>query len=230
LAKTVVNGCTEAEALTALAKARAMIDAYEIGDEELALTREEKALIREDIRDDPHEIKRFLGQAVARFAGVEIWRQRDGYRSRTGRMIFCGLQSDVDLAEWLLNHLAGFVLYELMAPRGQRRSIVNGFVLGCCGRISARLDALTRESRMREERRSATDTSPAFARALVLADIKREAIKGTMAAAGIRLTSTTTRRKSDPNARGAGAMAGDRATFGPTWSGRGGSTYRWNAG
>ena len=35
MAKTVENGCTEEEALSALAKARAMIDAYEIDEAEV---------------------------------------------------------------------------------------------------------------------------------------------------------------------------------------------------
>jgi len=41
LAKTITNGCTQPEALTALAKARAMMDAYEITEEDLRLAKEE---------------------------------------------------------------------------------------------------------------------------------------------------------------------------------------------
>jgi hypothetical protein len=213
LAKTVVNGCTEAEAMTALAKARAMIDAYEISETELALTKQEKAVLRQYGMDDRHDIKRFLSMAVAAFAGIKTWRNAGPPRQKVG-LTLCGLSADVDFAEWLINHLSQFVANELTAylfrsavPKGQRRRIINGFTLGCCTRINDRLYALARES---ERTQRATLQS----RALVLADIKREAIKETMTAAGIRLTQTTTRRKSDPDARGAGAMAGDRATFG----------------
>ena len=41
LAKTTENGCTEEEELAALAKARAWIDAHEITDGELQLSRED---------------------------------------------------------------------------------------------------------------------------------------------------------------------------------------------
>ena len=48
LSKTTENGCTEAEALTALAKARAMMDAYEVTETDLQLTKAEAAVLLED--------------------------------------------------------------------------------------------------------------------------------------------------------------------------------------
>ena len=54
LAKTVGSGCTESEALAALSKARAMMDAYAVGDDELSLTKEEKAILRRE----PTELER----------------------------------------------------------------------------------------------------------------------------------------------------------------------------
>ena len=39
LAKTTANGCTEAEMMAALDKARAMMDAYDISDGELQLAK-----------------------------------------------------------------------------------------------------------------------------------------------------------------------------------------------
>ena len=59
LSKTVENGCTEAEMMAALDKAAAMQDAYDIPDEELQLTKEEKVMLHADPPDlsDPHKIK-----------------------------------------------------------------------------------------------------------------------------------------------------------------------------
>ena len=59
LAKTVGSGCTESEALAALSKARAMMDAHEITEDELQLTKAEAAVLRSEPRDslDPHNIK-----------------------------------------------------------------------------------------------------------------------------------------------------------------------------
>jgi hypothetical protein len=48
LSKTTENGCTEKEELSALAKARAMMDAYEVTAEDLQLTKEEAAILREE--------------------------------------------------------------------------------------------------------------------------------------------------------------------------------------
>ena len=77
LAKTMEAGCTEEEAMAALAKAQAMIAAYEVTDAELKLTKEEKAILRSEPpgTKDPHQIKWNLlhasrNSAIAR-AGVK---------------------------------------------------------------------------------------------------------------------------------------------------------------
>ena len=48
MSKTAENGCTEHEALAALDKARALMDAYEITDTELQLTKAEFAILRSE--------------------------------------------------------------------------------------------------------------------------------------------------------------------------------------
>src|SRR5262245_56430688 len=106
LSKTTENGCTENEMLAALDKAAAMRDAYEISDEELQLTKEEKVALHADPVDaaDPHKLKWRLSYGVSQFCGVQIFRKahESGYK-------FIGLPSDVELARWLLNTLADFV-------------------------------------------------------------------------------------------------------------------------
>jgi Protein of unknown function (DUF2786) len=143
LSKTVENGCTEQEALAALAKARAMMDAYEIDDAELKLTKEEGAVFRREPPGtrDPHGIKRQLATSVARFCGCKAWRDT---RKEGAPLVFCGIQSDAQLATWLLDHLAGFVQRELanhlinsLAVGGDKRAVINGFVIGCAGRIAS---------------------------------------------------------------------------------------------
>jgi hypothetical protein len=69
LSKTVENGCTEAEMMAALERAAAMQDAYDISDEELQLTKEEKVMLHADPPDlsDPHKIKWQLCGASATF-------------------------------------------------------------------------------------------------------------------------------------------------------------------
>jgi hypothetical protein len=143
LSKTVENGCTEAEMLAALDKAAAMRDAYDVTDEELQLTREEKVALHADPADatDPHKLKWRLSYGVRQFCGVEIFRHSGeaGYK-------FIGLPSDVELACWMLDTLADFVfnaLYEhligCLAPKSERRTITRSFVEACATALTSAL-------------------------------------------------------------------------------------------
>jgi hypothetical protein len=109
VSKTIENGCTESEALAALTKARAMMDAYAISESELALTKEEKAILRREPpgTKDPHRIKWLLCGTVARFCGCRVWRT-----PHERILTFCGLRPDCSFATWLLDTLAAFVQAE----------------------------------------------------------------------------------------------------------------------
>ena len=67
LAKTTENGATEAEMLSALDKAAALIDTREITDAELQVAKDEAAMLHADPPDlkDPHKIKWQLSYGVA---------------------------------------------------------------------------------------------------------------------------------------------------------------------
>src|SRR6516162_6055463 len=92
LSKTTANGATEAEMLSALDKAAAMMDAYDISDAELAIAKDEAAILHADPSDlkDPHSIKWRLTYAVGQFCGVQIFRRR----RETGLQCI-GMPSDV---------------------------------------------------------------------------------------------------------------------------------------
>ena len=100
--KTVTNGCTEPEALAALDKARAMMDAYEVTEADLQLTKAESAILRSEPPGsrDPHGIKFGLSAAVSKFCDCEIWRAPCGLE-------ICGLPADVRFATWLLDTFGG---------------------------------------------------------------------------------------------------------------------------
>lgn len=203
LAKTTANGCTEAEAMSALGKAREMMDAYEITEADLQLTGETASILNAS-PGDTHQIKSQLAVAVARFCDCKAWSATDGIR-------FCGLRSDVDFAVWLHDYLAAFVRRELTAflarnpgPPGTRRRLITGFVLGASNRISTRLVELARPA--------ATPNG----RALVVA--KNALI--TEAMAGLNLRQPRHRgRRVRLDAYEAGKSAGDRANFGRPVSG-----------
>jgi hypothetical protein len=205
LAKKIDHGCTEEEALAALAKARAMMDAYEVSETELQLIKTETAILRSEPPGsrDPHNIKTRLAPSVARYCDCRAWRGSNG-------LVFCGLRPDVQFATWLLDHLAGFVQAELtrhlmtcIEQRGERRRVINGFVMGCTGRISQRLDELVEQS---AKKASGNST------ALVVA--KGALITSKMEALDIHLVLSRSRRQYDEAAFEAGRAAGERASFG----------------
>jgi hypothetical protein len=207
LSKTIENGCTHEEAMAALAKAQSMMDAYEVSDEELRLTKAEKAAIFREPRGtkDRHEIKSRLAVGVAAFCDCRVWRDSDG------TLVFCGLRPDAQFATWLLDHLAAFVQSELadylmtdLSPgQGSRRKVITGFVLGCAGKVTARLRELKEQSQPRTNNN----------RALVV--VKDQAVRERMAELRVNLTrARNSSRACDSGAFAAGRMAGDRATFG----------------
>jgi Protein of unknown function (DUF2786) len=134
LAKTTENGATEAEMLAALDKASAMMDAYDITDDEVREAKEEKAILHADPPNlkDSHKIKWRLSDAVAEFCGVEIFRSRH----QTGLKCI-GMPSDVQFAMWLLDSLADFLL------RNCTRTLSDAWhhrasVVSSCGRLRRR--------------------------------------------------------------------------------------------
>jgi Protein of unknown function (DUF2786) len=209
LAKTTANGATEAEMLSALDKAAAMRDAYDISDAELQLAKDEAAILHADPPDlkDPHKIKWRLSGGVAEFCGVQI------YRSSHETGLKCiGMPSDVQFAMWLLDSLADFVFAELyahligcLAPRAERGIIIRSFTTACCERIADRLLALVERSKV---------ARTSNGRELVV--IKGAAIKAFMKDHDIHLRMCGGSGPANINeaASAAGRAAGDRASFG----------------
>jgi hypothetical protein len=214
--KTTENGATEAEMMAAFDKAAAMMDAYDISDEELKLTKDEVAMQHTDPPDleDTHNIKWRLTYSIGQFCNVQLFRSQN----QTGLKCI-GLPSDVQFAMWLLDALADFVFDELYkhligccAPKGERRVIIRSFVEACCERISNRLDELV-------ERSKAERTSNG--RELIV--VKDALIKAYMKEHDIRLSCCGGSAPSTVNASAAaaGRSAGDRASFGRPVSGAG---------
>lgn len=201
LAKTVANGCTEAEAMAALGKARELMNAHEIGPEDLREAQDDGAEICNAEPGDTHEIKAKIAVAVAAFCDCKAWRHH-------GQIQFCGLRPDAEFAAWLVDHLAAFVRRELVDylartryARTDRPRLIRGFALGCCSRISQRLHALARP--------------PASSNGRALVTLKNALIAARIAADGINLSEGAGgSRNHESEAAHHGRRAGDRAQFG----------------
>ncbi len=222
MSKTVDRGCTEAEMVAALAKARAMIDAYEVSEAELKLAKEEAAILRKEPpgTKDPHRIKSALGMAIGAFTDTECW------RGAGGGICFLGQRSDVQFATWLMDSLTNFVQAELAKYLiedariyfgNQRKQAMEAFCAGCCSRISKRMKELVAQSK--------TQMTGSGKELMV---IKNQLITTALDKLGIKLSSSrSTRRKYDLDAYRAGQAAGDRASFGRPVTG-GNATLRLN--
>jgi hypothetical protein len=142
LAKTMDNGCTEEEAMTALAKARELMATYNIDESEL--NQAEKAQIFKTAPSDPYEIKRNLSVNVGKFTNCKAFRDREKVTN------FAGKESDILFATWLLDTLQRFVMRALRQYQSDRAKKHLGnsnhtsasFVVGCTARINEKLKEL----------------------------------------------------------------------------------------
>lgn len=145
LAKTMANGCTEGEAMAALAKARELMATYEIDEKELEEVTEKPRVHRTE-PNDPYEIKKNLCVNVGKFTSTKAFRDRDEV------ICFAGKDSDIIFATWLLDTLQRFIMRELR--QYQKKLIIEkganhsnnltsaSFVAGCAYRINEKLKEL----------------------------------------------------------------------------------------
>jgi uncharacterized protein DUF2786 len=135
--KTTSNGCTEAEALAAAMKARELIERYQINLTEVEL--EQEGVIRglaEKAEARRFNVQRELCWTIGDFCEVQVW-------IHNKRVVFFGLKSDVEFANWLVKALERFVwtqadAYALQSGESDyitRRS----FCEAACSRINERL-------------------------------------------------------------------------------------------
>jgi hypothetical protein len=199
LAKTMSNGCTEGEAMAALEKARKLMDTYELTESDLQPETEE-AQIHATGYEDRYKIKWNLCGAIAEFTRCRSW------RNHANGVTFCGLESDVMLATWLLDTLQQFILREIenfLAERRHRgmacpRSVSSSFMRGATNRIALRLRELT----------------PAEPAGTGLVVSRGALIDAAMSKAGVRLrTSRSSWYYTNSTAFTAGESAGNAASF-----------------
>lgn len=144
LAKTVANGATEEEALSAAYKARELMQKYQLTMADIDVKKEGAAHVeREGFANSPEmQVILILYPVLGKFTECRAWQNHGGYKVN-----FVGMASDVMFAEWLLDMLCEFVArntkeYMKDYPRGNigatKRAKVS-FMIGCAERIRERL-------------------------------------------------------------------------------------------
>ena len=152
-AKTMDNGCTEAEALLAAAKVAELLDRYDL------------SMTDVEIRDAPCERREYethrkkrvplddcIG-AIANFCDCRVWREKNP--AGNARYIFFGLRSDIEVAHYLAELIDNAVRTELgryktsaayFRFRHKDRHVANGsFTLGMVASVADKLTAMKAE-------------------------------------------------------------------------------------
>jgi hypothetical protein len=146
LAKTIREGCTEAEAEAFANKARELIEKYQ-----LDMTKEE--LIEEGFTEilfrwssrERSNIQSSLCNPIAIYTATRAWRKNDGETQQRVSYHFFGIKSDVMLAGHLMSSLSDFVIKaadeycKTFHPYYNSKKERTSFIIGCTKRISVRL-------------------------------------------------------------------------------------------
>ncbi len=149
-AKTIANGCTEDEALSAAAKVAELLDRHDLSltDVELRAAPCERRVF------ETHRKKRIplddcIG-AIAQFCDCRVWREKNA--AGESSYVFFGLRSDIEVAHYLAELIDGAVRAELgrfkisadyRQLRHQERHLANAsFALGMVASVADRLVAI----------------------------------------------------------------------------------------
>lgn len=149
-AKTVDNGCTEDEALSAAAKVAELLDCYDLSLTDVEL----RAAPCERRAYETHRKRRIpldecIG-AIANFCDCRVWREKNV--AGESSYVFFGLRSDIEVAHYLTELIDSAVRAELgrfktlsgySQFRHQERHLANAsFALGMVASIADKLTAM----------------------------------------------------------------------------------------
>ena len=190
--KTVANGCTEAEAMSAAEMVGRLLERYALSMDEIEVREARCVQVEVPMGGRRRRPIDACVPAIARFCDCKVWLTR-GARPKPGdddfdwtrpggRYVFFGFETDTALATYLFAVIDRAILTEatafkeanpaLRAVRLRRASA--SFQHGLAARVAARLDAMhhAREASVRAQR--STGTALILARHRVVEDTFRE--------------------------------------------------------
>jgi hypothetical protein len=152
-AKTIDNGCTEEEALSAAAKVAELLDRHDLSLTDIEIREEQcERLAFETGLRKRIPLDACVG-AVAEFCDSRVWREKNP--AGAFRYVFFGLRSDVTVAHYLTELIDGAVRSELgryktsreyLRFRHNERHMANAsFALGMVSSIASKLTAMKAE-------------------------------------------------------------------------------------
>ena len=215
-AKTLENGCTEAEALAAAQLASTLMEEYQVDLTELEVEQEgvELVAVQANYGKSMHEVD-FACVAIGQFCDCRVWRSK----TKEGFMAvqYLGMRSDVEMARWLTMTIRStmdreFETYwfdEGLRSTSNSVSARKSFMRGMASRVSERLHEI------RAARKQAVVTSGkelmVIKNTLVEQRLKAMGQKPSFGAQG----KASRYHNRERSAGEAGRAAGDRVGFAP---------------
>lgn len=149
-AKTIANGCTEDEALSAAAKVAELLDRHDLSLSDIELrTAACERKVYETHRKKRIPLDDCIG-AIAQFCDCRVWREKNA--AGESAYVFFGLSADVEVAHYLAELIDTAVRSELgrfktsadyARFRHQERHLANAsFALGMVASVADRLTAM----------------------------------------------------------------------------------------
>ncbi|HEV2678336.1 MAG TPA: DUF2786 domain-containing protein [Aliidongia sp.] len=212
-AKTIDNGCTEEEALSAAAKVAELLDRHDLSLSDVELRAEPcQQLAFETGRKKRIPLDGCVS-AVAEFCDCKIWREKNG--AGAFRYVFFGLRADVTVAHYLTDLIDSAVRTELgnfknsrdyqRFPHKERHLANSSFALGMVASIADKLHTL---------KCARDDANRSTGRDLVL--VKNSVVEAELAKLDLKLrTVRSSRRFISPEAYDAGGAAGEALAINP---------------
>jgi len=146
MAKTVENGCTEAEAKAAAAMVDALLAKYEIDLDEVALNAQKSDILEATVDGAEHPVVQACS-GIAKFTDCRVWTVNHK------QIVYFGFAIDTEVAEYL-THLfkrsidreaAAFTLFNHdynAATKAEKREMIRSFGIGMAVRLGDRLREL----------------------------------------------------------------------------------------
>lgn len=204
LAKTTENGCTEAEALAAMSKARKLMDEFHIDEGTVGMAAE--GTVKVHIPCGSYKrglgIRWRIAGGIADYTDTKVWTEN----GKRGDLVFFGLPSDVDFAVWLVQSLDQFVQNAVSSYHAFDWEEERSFIMGCCNRLAHRMHD-------EADARKASQQAEHGSKALVV--VKGALVEQAFKDDGTKLKAAHVRtRARDAEAAWAGRRAADKASFG----------------
>jgi hypothetical protein len=211
LAKTVENGCTEEEAITAAQKARDLMDHYRLSMSDVEIQAEpiERIDLDRDYKTQVHPAD-YCMPGIAKYCGVKMWYSTDDTRVR--RLTVFGLKSDVQMARYLYDLIVvclksevhSFIRTVKGSDGTRTKRAVASFTVGMCGRLNQRL----------VEMASALDSTAQTGSGTALVVVKNAVVTAAFAKLGLKFRGSLSGKSvRDVGAYMAGRAAGDRVNL-----------------